>query len=319
MPWQIVLGLSVMLGGCTKELPPPAMRAPSAVLVDPATVELAAGASVQLRAQVNDARSQPIGGAVIRFRSDKPQIVQATPQGLLNSPGPSGDALVSVSSGVRTARVSVHVRPGAAASLALVRGPVAQALVGSSLGDIQVRVHDAFDNPVPDAALAWQLGPESGSLESSDTKAGADGVGAARWLAGERAGEQTLTVRCGALPSLVVRVQVTAGPAAAVVIKTEPALNAKASVTQGARLKIWTVVDDQYGNPVGKATVKLRSEGRCRLETAAKSTNDIGTSEPVDWSPDAAGNCVVIARIEDPPLDARLPLTIIRDRKPSRR
>lgn len=319
MAVQVTLVLSLLLCGCAKELPQVPMRAPAAIAVDPPSVTITAGSRLQLRAQVNDAQSQPIGGATISFSSDKPAIVDVTMLGLLSAPGPFGDAIVSVSSGVRTARVSVHVIPGVAAALALVRGPVPKPVVHGAMGDIQVRVQDAFNNPVPDVALTWQVSEGSGTLESSEAKTATDGTASVQWVAGQHAGEQTLTVHSGELRALVVRAPVAAGPATTLALNTDPALKAKASVTQGSPLKIWAVVDDQYGNPVGNVPVHFQSEGRCRLEPVAKSTNGAGASEPVDWSPDATGNCIVIARLEDPAIDARLPLTVIRDRKRSRR
>ncbi len=311
--WASAIGLVLALSGCDAKAPPSgATSVPQAVFADPSTAELTAGANVQLRAQVNDAKGHAIGGASIVFQSENPSTVSVSPSGLVHAVGSSGEAIVTVASGVRITHVPVHVRPAAAATLEIVNGPAAATAVGGEIGQLMVRVRDKFGNPVSGTAMTWTPSPLGGSIESSMAATAADGAASAHWRAGEKAGAFSLEVRAGSLSPLLVQAHVVAGPAVSVQIKTEPALEPAKFVMTDDPIDVWALVVDQYGNGVADASVVIGSQKGCGPGPARAQTDAAGVTEPVRWTPAQPIKCELTAHVDQPALDAHVTVNIRR-------
>lgn len=304
-------GLLFLLLGCGDK--PQAViltQVPQAVFVEPAKLALVAGGQMQLRAQINDAKGRPVGGASIVFQSKNPALVSVTPEGLVLSLGPAGDTGVTVASGVRLAQVPVHVSSGAASALELTQAAAKSTIAGGEIGEIKVKVRDEFNNPVAGAPLAWSTAKQSGTLTAASTTTGVDGTGTAHWSADTNTGDYTLNIVSGSLAPLVVRALVVPGPAAGLQIKTDPPIKAGASIDAGSTLRVWVSVLDANGNGVAQAQIKLSSAGDCGALDETRATDEMGTTPPIDWTTAASRKCILTARLESPALTSSLSLKI---------
>lgn len=282
-------------------------------------MQLAAGSSAQLQAQVNDERDQPIGGAAIIFRSRDPAIISVNPDGLVSALGTVGVSAVQVASGVRVVEVPVRIVAGAGALLEASKAPPGTAQAGAPIGDVTVRVLDQFNNPVSGAALAWKLDARSGTIESSSAITATDGTGSARWIAGTTAGPQTLEVRSGDLPPLVLNTKVNTGPPATIQLNIEPLPDPAASATVGDRLQLRAQVTDQHGNNVGGVEVRLDGSGACKADAVVQLTDEAGATPASGWKMSGKGSCVIIATTTSPPtLEARMTVPVKSASKRSR-
>ncbi len=133
IPW-------VLLAGCGQSTPVPQLAmSPHAVVAFPNTVQLAAGSSAQLQAQVNALNEQPIGCASIVFRSKHPDLIGVSQDGVVSALGPGGVAVVQIASGVRVVEVPVRIVAGTGAVLEVTLAPAATAQAGTPLEDVTVR------------------------------------------------------------------------------------------------------------------------------------------------------------------------------------
>ncbi len=308
-----VTSACLLLAGCDGQpaSAPQAMPTPQAVIAFPNAVQLAAGSSVQLQAQVNDEHDQPIGGASIVFRSKDPNIIGVSQDGVVSALGPVGVSAVHVASGVRVVEVPVRITAGAGALLEAIQAPSGTAQAGGLIGDITVQVRDQFNNPVPAAALSWAVGELGGSIESATTASGADGTGSARWVAGTAMGPQTLEVHSGDLPPLVLTTQVTAGPPAAVTIRANPLFEQGTTASIGDTITIQVQVVDQHGNGVEGIEIEAVGSAACKSDPILQKTDAAGIATAADWPMTAAGSCVITATNTDQPtLEARATLPV---------
>ena len=302
-----VTSVCLLLAGCGQSPPvPQAAMTPHAVVAFPTTVQLAAGSSAQLQAQVNDMNDQPIGGASIVFRSQNPDIIGVSQDGVVSALGPVGVAAVQIASGVRVVEVPVRIVAGAGAVLEATQAPAATAQAGTPLGNVTVQLRDQFNNPVPGAALSWKPDDLGGLIEFASVTTAADGTGTARWTAATSTGAHTLEVRSGDLPPLVLNTSIIPGPPVAIQLRSDP-LQIGASATVGDTLQIQAQVVDQYGNGVAGVELALDASGACTAKATLQQTDDDGTTPASSWEIGDRGSCVVIAKTTQPPtLEARI-------------
>ena len=305
-----LVALGALLAACAQDPSPgPVRPEPRAVVIEPAIVTIPAGSHVQLAAQVNGDDGQPIGGAPINFESRNPAMANVTATGLVVAPGPVGETTIRVASGIRSAEVTVRVVPAVGAALDVVRGPESEAAAGGLVADLQVRVRDAFGNPVAGAPLAWQLAGTGGSVENASALTGPDGVGSARWMAGPSIGSASLEVRSGSIPPQVLRTVIGTGPPASITISLEPPVG-DAPVPAGDRRQVSLRVADSQGNGVPAVKVQLSSAAGCGLDPVERVTDEQGATPVTDWVPAGSGDCTLLARIENPPVQSSQPLTV---------
>ena len=283
---------------------------PHAVVAFPNTMQLAAGSSAQLQAQVNDVEEQPIGGASIVFRSKHPDIIGVSQDGVVSALGPVGVSAVQIASGVRVVEVPVRIVAGAGALLEATQAPAATTQAGASLGDVTVQLRDQFNNPVPGAALSWRLDDHGGLIESASATTAADGTGSARWTAATSTGPHTLEVRSGDLPPLVLTTSVGAGIPVAIKLSSDP-LQPGASATVGDTLQIRAQVVDQYDNGVTGVELQLDASGACEANATLQQTDETGTTPASSSEVGDNGNCVIVAKTTQPPtLEAQITVPV---------
>lgn len=311
----------LLSAGCGDQPPAPqGVAAPHTVVAFPNSVQLAAGASAQVQAQVNDEHEQPIGGAAIVFRSKDPDVIGVTQDGVVSALGPVGVSAVQIASGVRLVEVPVRIIAGAGALLEATRAPPDTAQAGGLIGDITAQVRDQFNNPVPGATLSWVVGELGGSIESATTITGADGTGSARWIAGTTTGPQTLEVQSGDLPPLVLTTLVSAGPPSTIKLLTDPSLQPGKPANVDDELQIQVQVVDQHGNGVNGVEIALSGSGACKADPILQKTDVVGTTPASDWRMAAGGTCTVSAKVGgQPALEARLTLPVKAAAKRGRR
>ncbi len=95
------------------------------------------------------------------------------------------------------------VSPDQASRLRPVAGGDQVALLGETVGALQVRVEDHAGNPVRGATVEWRVAGGGGTLDQDRTVTDGDGMASVRWTLGSVPGEQQVEARvAGALPLL---------------------------------------------------------------------------------------------------------------------
>lgn len=94
------------------------------------------------------------------------------------------------------------VATGAPSGLTIVSGNGQSAAAGSLLSPITVRLHDAFDNAIAGATIAFAVTGGGGSLSSATATTGTDGVATVSWTIG--AGPQTMTATYAGLSPVTI-------------------------------------------------------------------------------------------------------------------
>ena len=179
---------------------------------------------------------------------------------------------------------------GQAARLEALSGPDLAGTVGEPMaGPIQVKVKDGRGSPVAGAEVEFIASP--GGLVAEETDGSAEpsrlhsqsvavttnheGVAAAIWTLGERAGEQTATARVENLPPVEYRAVASPGPPAALVV----AAGDKQLGVTGAELAdpLMVRLRDWYGNGVsGESVTWQLSAGAGSLSTQQSQTDESG-------------------------------------------
>lgn len=196
--------LALPLLGCAPPQPPPEPpREAAAVAVIPAALELRAGETAQLAAQVNDDAGQPIGGAEIVFTSDAGAIAGVTRDGLVTATGPVGSTQLRVASGRAEFRVPVAVIAGRPYSLEAEQGPPGDPVVAGATVPLVLRVQDAFGNVVPEVEVRFAAIAGGGAVSVPAATTDPSGTVRVEWKLG--AGEQVMEARAGELAPLSLR------------------------------------------------------------------------------------------------------------------
>jgi hypothetical protein len=126
--------------------------------------------------------------------------------------------------------------------------------VGQALGQpVTVRVVDRFGNPVPDLEIAWTVAAGGGSTNPSMSRTDRRGEATTQWTLGTVAGTHTLTIAPRGLDATTLAATAVAGPprAIAAVGGNEQSRTVATEVPDSLAVR----VVDEYGNPVGGATV----------------------------------------------------------------
>lgn len=221
---------AVALGACQRELAPaPSPADPAGVFVSPAAIELRAGETVQLVAQVNDDQGRAIGGASLDFGSESAAIADVTQNGLVAASGPVGTTAVHVASGGRETVVPVIVRAGAPRTLAFAAAPPAESAPEAELA-VAVRVVDAFGNPVAGTPIELVVTSGGGTVEPAEGASDGDGVLRVTWRLAAGSGEHVLEARAERLASAIVRTTVPVP-----VAQEEPSPEAQAHEARASR------------------------------------------------------------------------------------
>jgi hypothetical protein len=305
--WLVALTAALCAAACS-ETHQPAGAAPRrlavAILVEPSALTLRAGEQRQLAAQVNDVMGQPIGGATIVYRSANDAIATVSHFGLVTALGPPGSTYVEVLSNRLSTRVAVTVAAAAGAALELVHRPAASANAGRSLGQVQIRIRDQFGNAVGDVPVTWRVLDGGGSVEAVAAVSDADGLAAAEWRAGQRAGPQVLEVRAAELAPLVVRSRATPGNPAALHLESEPDVSA-AALPLGTTLRVRAWLSDQFGNSIAGAAIIFEAPRGCRL-APTRGTGGATSAVTVDWPLSTLGSCELRVRVDGSSIETRL-------------
>jgi hypothetical protein len=150
------------------------------------------------------------------------------------------------------------VAPASAAHLAFANEPsdmVAGTIMAPAVG---VRVSDAFDNDVPNAAVELTLEGEGTLQGGAEVLSGLDGIASFANLSLDRSGHPRLLARLGTLVATSAPFTVTHAPAASFVYLTQPSpAVAGATITPAVQLR----AVDAFGNPVAGEPVMVTLEG----------------------------------------------------------
>lgn len=268
----------MFLVGCSRTSAPAANEQPEAyeVLVEPQQLQLEAGSTGALQAQVNDTRGQPIGGAPVRFTSANPEMLRVTDQGVVSAVGRVGRGIIVATSGRRERRVPVLVSAAAPQRLDTVSGGAQTTIAGVAFADpVVVRVSDAFGNPVGAVPLTLELPAD----EPTRIQATSDDAGLARFplTTLTRAGSLEPLVRADADATLGVPIELLVRPAppakiTPVKIPTDGAVTAD---DQG--LEVVLAASDEFGNPVPDVVVDLTAADKSgRVEPSQVKTDADG-------------------------------------------
>ncbi|MDZ4862640.1 MAG: hypothetical protein SGJ01_04265 [Gemmatimonadota bacterium] len=136
--------------------------------------------------------------------------------------------------------------------MTVVSGEGQQGTVGQPLDSaLAVYITDKFGQAVPGVLVRFAAG--SGSLAPIAQTTGPGGQAVARWILPTTAGLHTATVRASALDSIVFHARATpAAPASVALVVGDTQTSGIASALATA---VVVLVRDQFGNPVGGATV----------------------------------------------------------------
>lgn len=98
------------LAACSDKPVGPATPIPASLVVSAPQTTLVVGASVQLQATVFDERGKPVSGATVNWQSGSPTVAAVSGGGLVTGVA-AGFAVITASSGTRSATVTVEVQP----------------------------------------------------------------------------------------------------------------------------------------------------------------------------------------------------------------
>lgn len=297
----------------------PAAPEADAVLVQPASLTLQAGADAQLSAQVNDERGEPIGGAAIRFEAEDPKVLKVTANGRVTALGRAvAQTTVRVESGPRETRVPVVVRPGPPARfvpLVEVRQSVAAGAAPPS--PAAARLLDDWGNPLPGVAVSVER--PGADVAGEQVTTDVQGRVSVDWPALTRAGAARMVLRPdgAAAPAAEFEVDVRSGPAAGLALERadpqpDAEVNAGSSVTVNAR------VEDAFGNPVAEQPLRIRVASVAESSWVEATTGADGVAKVSLGSVGGTIPVRIEAELGGPdPLQAALALELRKDAAPA--
>ena len=209
----------------------------AAVAVTPGSRELQPGETVQLQAELKDARGQAITDRTPAWSSSDEQVVTVSPSGLVSAVGP-GTATVSATSDQKSAGARITVARAAVAAVA-VTSPPASLPVGES-AQLNATLRDTRGGVLSDRQVRWSSDDERVATVSQSGTVTAVGPGATR-----------ITVTSeNRSASVTVRVPVPA-PVVAVVAVASVAVSAPGSTLEvGQTMQLTAGVRDDRGNAV---------------------------------------------------------------------
>lgn len=290
------------------------------IRVEPASLALRAGDEAQLAAQAQDADGEIVGGALFSFASLDPQVVQVNASGRVGARGAAGSTQLRVASGGRAVMVTVVVTAGPAARTEVIDAPEAQAVSGTSLGTVRVRVVDAYGNGLGNTPIEWRITQGEGQLTDAATHTSADGSATVTWLAGVGVGMQTLEFTSHGLPPRLFTALTQAGPATRLQLQLQDETGESAAdLVIGQPAQLIARVADAGGNPVAGIEVVFERAAACGFEGGRVATSETGVTTPLSWTPRAGRTCRIAARVDGTDVAARLDAPLRASRVVSRR
>ncbi|MFP5353587.1 MAG: hypothetical protein ACLGIK_00290 [Gemmatimonadota bacterium] len=245
------------------------------LVVRPGAVLLRAGETVQLAAQVNDARGRPVGDAAIAFSAAANSIVRVSNQGLVSAAGVAGRDSILVSSGALVRRIAVTVNAGHPAVIEVAAGADQAGVAGSVVSEpLAFIVRDAYGNAIPRIPVRFVAG-SGGAASPEAVKTDASGTARVLWTLGSLAGTQSLVVMADSA-TITVEAMAHAGTMARVVNIDPVARRTSAGDTILVRLRAL----DAFGNGVeGTAVAFSVSAGGGEVAPARIESDSTGLAE----------------------------------------
>jgi hypothetical protein len=182
---------------------------------------------------------------------------------------------VGASRAVPRTAISATALPGAAASLAAVRGGMARGVAGRLLAPAPlVRVTDRYGNPVHGVEVTFR--PVQGVVAERTLLTDSTGRVEPAWTLGSAAGSQHLVAAAeGVSAPLDIVARAVAGAPTKAVLEGVPA-----TATAGRPLAspIWTLVTDAHGNPAAGVSVAFSTKSGA-LTPARARTDSTGRAQ----------------------------------------
>ncbi|HEX9895151.1 MAG TPA: Ig-like domain-containing protein, partial [Gemmatimonadales bacterium] len=252
--------------------------------LQPPTAELLVGHSVQLVVTMRGADGDVLTDRPATFLSDNPAIASVSTTGAVVAVAVGQTVVRARSEGKEgTSTITVAARP--AARLGFTTQP-SNATAGQAFGPVRVAVQDEIGGTVTGATnqvtLELSDNPGNATLTGPLTVTAVAGIATFANLVLNKAGTgYTLRATSGSLsPAISSPFSITAGPATALGITTQPPGSAQSGVplTQPPVVQ----VQDDHGNPVGQAGVQITAvmvgAGATLSGTTTATTNPSGTA-----------------------------------------
>ena len=176
-----VLAVVALAAGCgggdsaTAPVVPDSPR-PTTLTVTPPTVELVAGATVQLRAEVRDQNASVMAGAAVTWTSSETSVATVDAAGLVTGVSAGGPVTITATSGGQSGAAQITVLPPPVASVEVTPSEE-QLLIGHS-GQLAAVTTDAEGNILTGRAVTWQSSnPSVASVDVSGLVTGVSGGG----------------------------------------------------------------------------------------------------------------------------------------------
>ncbi|HEX3805677.1 MAG TPA: Ig-like domain-containing protein [Gaiellaceae bacterium] len=173
---------------------------------------------------------------------------------------------------------------GAAGSLTVNAGENQSATVNTTVATApSVLVTDVDGNPVPGAAVTFAVGSGGGTVTGASQTTGVDGIATVgSWKLGTGTGANTLTVSTAGVASLTFHASGVADAATTITVSSGDNQNATVDTNVSAAPTV--LVTDQYGNPVGGASVTFAvATGGGSATGLAQSTDSNGLADVGSW------------------------------------
>ncbi len=186
---------------------------------------------------------------------------------------------------------------GEPATLAIVQGDAQSGVAGAPLPEpLVVRVTDTRDRPVIGTAVTFEVSSGGGTVAPETVTTDAEGIAAAQWSLGTRAGAQAVTVAVpGARPPLGVEFDATAGAGAARNLTIVAGQGQAASVGSPLPEPLVVRVADQSDNAVSGVTVTWTPEGGGSVDPASSVTDADGRASTQRTLGPGAGTQTTVA------------------------
>jgi uncharacterized protein YjdB len=234
-------------------------REAATIILDPASLELEAGAGARLSAAGFDKFGNPVEGDFApAWSTTDPGVATVSAAGEVMAIGP-GSTMVTASSADASASATVTVAapPADAGSLLGMSGDGQGGAAGGSLpGLLEVRLLDTDGAPMAGRAVDWEIVAGGGSLSEARTSTDADGRAAVAWTLGGTVGVQIARASSGGLTPVSFSASVTAGPLTSLSLTPTTA-----SLEAGDTVRLEAAGADAFGNPVDPTPTWVSGDG----------------------------------------------------------
>ncbi|HTE47701.1 MAG TPA: hypothetical protein VK636_20835 [Gemmatimonadaceae bacterium] len=260
-----VLG-GICCGGADKLAPVPVpssadTTASSLTATSPTTAIGVVGSALNssLAVKVLNKAGDPLAGAAVSFHVDAGGGAVSSASAITDTQGSAttvwtlgptiGDQRVTASIGsVAPVVFTAAASSAAAAAVSKGAGDAQTAAVGAAVPTPpDVKVVDAFGNPVGGIAVTFSVASGGGSLTGATVNTTADGVArVGKWTLGTKPGPNTLQVSAGASLAASFSAVAVTGPASTVQVTSSGAVERAV----GDQIKVTARVFDAFGNPL---------------------------------------------------------------------